>query len=315
MQMASYSSEDVDKMIEELPKVVFFETEEMCKWEGSWFTRTIIKPAIKFRSSFHARDDDVFLTSTMKTGTTWLKALALCIMQNHKPLDSHDILSIQNPHSVVPTVEAVNYQTAALTFDVYDDTAAPRLLHTHFPYPVLPDSIKNSKAKIVYIARNPKDTVISMWHFFNSWWRRNQEPVPLEKTVDDLCSGVHLYGPYFEHVVGYWEESKKRPHKILFIKFEDLKREPEKHVLRIAEFLGRPFGDEGEAAEVVRRCSLERLKKVEVNEKGFVFKDAPNSIFLRKGQVGDWKNYFTPEMEMKINEACRLKFEPFGLYF
>eukprot|EP01018_Ginkgo_biloba_P009885 Gb_00929 [translate_table: standard] len=36
------------------------------------------------------------------------------------------------------------------------------------PYTALPQSIKDSKCKIVYVARNPKDTFVSLWHFYNN---------------------------------------------------------------------------------------------------------------------------------------------------
>ncbi|KAL8526602.1 hypothetical protein ACS0TY_015705 [Phlomoides rotata] len=212
----------------------------------------------------------------------------------------------------IPSITYENrYHMGHRPFDPYDASVA-RLLHTHLPYSVLPDSVKYSECKIVYIARNPKDTVISLWRFFQT----HQESFSLEKMVDYFVSGIHLFGPFFEHVVGYWEESKKRPEKILFIKYEELKSEPQKQVLRIAEFLGRPIADEGEAAQVVGRCSLDRLKNLEVNKSGSVFGQTPNSSFFRKGEVGDWKNYLTPEMEMEmqIDQACRLKFEPSGLF-
>ncbi|KAK6117860.1 hypothetical protein DH2020_048394 [Rehmannia glutinosa] len=234
--------------------------------------------------------------------------------QTHENSHKHDdILTIENPHFHIPTVEATIHSTKDSQIDLYD-TSAPRLLHTHLPYAVLPDSVKNSACKIVYIARNPKDTLISMWHFFNSVSRPNQDPYPLEKAVDYFCSGIHLYGPFFEHVVEYWQKSQKRPQKILFIKYEELKSEPKQQVSKIAEFLGRPFADEKEVDEVLWRCRLERLKNLEVNKSDTFFSNTPNKSFFRKGEVGDWKNYLTTEMEEQINQISRIKFEPFGLF-
>ncbi|KAL8517208.1 hypothetical protein ACS0TY_015438 [Phlomoides rotata] len=164
-----------DKFIEELPKTFFMESLDLCKWEGFWLRPNLLQPIITFRSSFQARDDDVFLASSIKTGTTWLKALAHCIMQNHQTLDSDDILAKKNPHFAINTIESANLLSEPPPIDLYDASAA-RLLHTHLPYSLLPDSVKKSKCKIVYIVRNPKDTLISMWHFFNSILRRNQGP-------------------------------------------------------------------------------------------------------------------------------------------
>ncbi|KAK4436399.1 Cytosolic sulfotransferase 5 [Sesamum alatum] len=302
---------NVEKSPNELPKARFWEAMDICQWEGFWFEPGLVKPAITFRSTFQARDDDVLLASTPKTGTTWLKALSLCIMHQNQ---EHDILTMENPHFHVPTIESTIYSTKPQKSDLYD-ASAPRLVHTHLPHAVLPDSVKNSACKIVYIARNPKDTLISMWHFFNSIFRPNQEPFPLEKAVDCFCAGVYQYGPFFEHVVEYWQESQKRPEKILFLKYEELKTDPKGQVCKIAEFLGRPFGSEEEAEDVVQRCCLERLKNLEVNKSGSILFNVPNTSYFRKGEVGDWKNYLTPEMEDKINQTSRIKLHPFGLFF
>ncbi|XP_012847838.1 PREDICTED: cytosolic sulfotransferase 5-like [Erythranthe guttata] len=118
-------------------------------------------------------------------------------------------------------------------------------------------------------------------------------------------------------MVEYWAKSKKRPDKILFVKYEELKTEPKRHVSKIAEFLGRPYvnGDEGELVEeVLSRCCVERLKNLEVNKNGSVLLNVPNSSFFRKGEVGGWKNYLTAKMEEMIDQTSCIKLEPFGLF-
>ncbi|GER49921.1 flavonol 4'-sulfotransferase [Striga asiatica] len=318
---SSPSPNDDDEPLHDLPKARFWDAVDLSQWEGYWFRLSLMKPAIFFRSNFQARDDDILLASTMKTGTTWLKALSLCIL--HKNTHDH-LLSLENPHFHVPTIEAMTYATKNLPVDVYD-TSTPHLLHTHLPYAVLPDSVKNSACKIVYIARNPKDTLISMWHFFNKVYRPNENPFPLEEALDGFCNGIHLYGPYFDHVAEYWVESRRRPGKVMFVKYEELKSDPNGRVAEIAEFLGRPFVDGREIDEVLWSCSLERLKGLEVNKGGSLFSNipnsggsifnVPNSLFFRKGEVGDWKTYLTPEMEHQIDQVSREKFEPLGLFF
>ncbi|CAN4124530.1 unnamed protein product [Withania somnifera] len=208
-------------------------------------------------------------------------------MQGNK--EEEDLLVKDNPHFHVPVIEAVNYfaNTPANPYT----TSSPRLLHTHIPHSLLPDSIKNSNCKIIYIARNPKDTLISMWHFFNYPSGKLEDPCPLEKAVECFCNGVHPYGPFFEHVLEYWEESKRRPQKILFLKYEDLKRDPRKEDLD----------------KVLWKCNFERLKNLEVNKSGSFFNNIPNSAFFRKGIVGDWKNHITREMEEQLDKITSLK--------
>ncbi|XP_051121458.1 cytosolic sulfotransferase 12-like [Andrographis paniculata] len=293
-----------------LPKTHFWESMEIVHWEGFWFPPQVVKPAIKFRSTFAAADGDVLLTSAKKTGTTWLKSLALSCTQRGGEVDGADDLAGNNPHFLVPTVEAVGYKHEPLKFDIYD-APAPRLLHTHLPYSLLPDSVKTSSSstKIVYLARNPKDTLISMWHFFNSILR----PIPLEKAVDFFCSGVHHYGSFFDHVAEYWIESRRRPEKILFVKYEELKSNPTAEVMKMAEFMGKALGSEDEVEKILWRCSLERLRNLEVNKNGSVITCVPNRCYFRKGEVENWKDYLTPEMAERIDQITRHKLEVIGL--
>ncbi|CAI0378307.1 unnamed protein product, partial [Linum tenue] len=123
------------------------------------------------------------------------------------------------------------------------------------------------------------------------------EQFPLEGDVESFCSGVLPFGPFYEHVVGYWEESRRRPQDVLFLKYEELCREPKEQVRKLASFLEKPFsldGDE-EVEKVLWRSSLDRLKELEVNKSGVgELNHVLNSTFFRRGTVRDWENYLTP---------------------
>ncbi|XP_049404947.1 cytosolic sulfotransferase 5-like [Solanum stenotomum] len=306
------NNEEIERIIEQLPKIDYFWNKiQLYQWEGFWSTLTTVKAAMVFKATFKSKPNDVLLASSMKTGSTWLKAICVSIMQGNKE-EEEDLLVKDNPHFHVPTIEAMNYYLKTPTHDLYT-MPSPRLFHTHLPYRVLPDSIKNSdNCKIIYITRNPKDTIISMWHFFNNR-KRLEDLFSLEEVVEYFCKGVHLYGPFFEHVLEYWEESKKKPQKILFLKYEDLKIDPKKEVAKIALFLGKSFGNEEDLEIVLNKCSLERLKNLEVNKSGSIFSYIHNSAYFRKGVVGDWKNHMTPEMEEQLDKITKLKLQGSGL--
>jgi hypothetical protein len=79
-------------------------------------------------------------------------------------------------------------------------------------------------------------------------------------------------------------------------------------VKRLAAFLGKPFAEEKEAEELIWKCSLERLKNLEVNKNGVdPWVGMPNSAFFRTGVVGDWKNILTPEMGKRIDQNTSMK--------
>ncbi|RZC53780.1 hypothetical protein C5167_012625 [Papaver somniferum] len=97
------------------------------------------------------------------------------------------------------------------------------------------------------MCRNPRDNLISAWQFVNK--RRaalppstdKLPPLSLEEAFELFCDGISIFGPFWDHVLGYWKESLEKPHKVLFMKYEDLKNEPLIHLKRLAEFMGCGF--------------------------------------------------------------------------
>ncbi|CAN1161031.1 Cytosolic sulfotransferase 17 [Linum perenne] len=260
--------------------VTFWDAVQMYESGGFWYSAPIVDSVNAFRANFQpARDDVVVLASMPKAGTTWLKSLSHCILFQR------------------------------------------RLFHTHVPYSNLPDSIKNHSrgCKLVYVAREPKDTLVSAWHFYNKILR----PSPIERAVESFCSGVMSYGPFHEHMLEYWEQSKTSPDKVMFIKYEDLRRDPKPHVRKLASFMGRPFDEEDdeEVEKVIWRSSFDRLKDLDVNKDNNTKPHRPllvpllmNSDFFRRGEVGDWRNHLTSEMAERIDDVTRVKLRGTGLY-
>lgn len=265
---------------------------------------------------FLARDDDILLASSMKTGTTWLKALipsimnanAQSVMGKDKDNDdeSLDPLIRNHPNVLIPSLEVQIFAQDS-TYNI-SDMPSPRLFRTHVPYSALPESVKSSQCKIVYITRDPKDTFVSLWHFINSERTREQGPLPIVETFEEFCNGFHPYGPFHDHVLEYWNESLRRPEKILFLRYEEMKRDPKGEVKKLALFLGRPFEDEDGVEKVLQRCSLERLKSLEVNKVGIdPWIGFPKSSYFRLGVVGDWKMSLTMDMAEHLDEITRAK--------
>ncbi|CAI0378277.1 unnamed protein product [Linum tenue] len=268
-----------------------------------------------FRSEFQPRNDDILLTSFPKTGTTWLIALCHNILSlDDDGKEEDDVLKKMNPHELAPPLD-VNFLSDQVQDLLLDPgRSGGRLLQTHLPYNCLPESVRNSGCKIVHVARNPKDTLVSMWHFYN----KILGPFPVERAVESFCSGVLPWGPFYENVVGYWEESNRRPKEVLFLKYEELCRYPEEQVRKLASFMGRPFSSmedgDAEVGKVLRYSSFNRLKELEVNKNGvWELHRLPNNTFFRKGTVGDWKSYLTPQMAERIDQLTQLKLQGTGL--
>ncbi|XP_027081142.1 flavonol 4'-sulfotransferase-like [Coffea arabica] len=139
--------------------------------------------------------------------------------------------------------------------------------------------------------------------------------VPLE----EFCQGIHPYGPLWDHCLGYWDASLKNPQKVLFLKYEDLKKDINSSVKKIADFLGYPFSAEEEEAgfveEIAMLCSFENLKNLDCNKEGEIHAAyrAKHSSFFRKAEVGDWVNVLTPSMANRLENLFQEKLGESGL--
>ncbi|WMV28019.1 hypothetical protein MTR67_021404 [Solanum verrucosum] len=158
-----------------------------------------------------------------------------------------------------------------------------------------------------------------MWHFTNNLKLDHTNIKSIEECFDLFCKGVSPYGPFWNHVLDYWKESIEKPNKVLFLMYEEIKAQPKLQLKRLAEFLECQFFLEEEKCgvvdEILRMCSFDNLSNLEVNRNGKLSSGEENKVFFRRGEVGDWKNYFTKEMSEKLDHIIKQKFQGSGLSF
>ncbi|CAA0810290.1 Cytosolic sulfotransferase 5 [Striga hermonthica] len=235
---------------------------------------------------------------TVAGGTTWLKALLYSITHRSDE-NNNNLLSSKHPQELIPSLETnlyvrhgeKNEKSPESLLTLNEDPMKIRVLGTHIPYQILGDVLNSSECKIVYVTRNPKDTLVSLWHFVCKSEKVEEDLWELEAAVDQFCNGIVVFGSFYDHVLGYREESVKRPDKVFLVTYEEMQENPKKCVKELGEFLACPF-DEGEngemeISEIVRNCSFEKLSNQGVNKSselpdGFPL---PYSSFFRKGQM------------------------------
>ncbi|KAJ4715177.1 Sulfotransferase [Melia azedarach] len=271
------------------------------------------------QQQFKTRSTDVYLITHPKSGTTWLKGLIFSIMNRHRyDFTSHPLLTF-SPHDVVPFMEVDLFKSIPIADP--EILLSPRILATHIPYTMLPESIKNSSCPVVYIGRNPKDVLVSLWQFMIKLKPKDMPPISLEDAFDLFCKGISPCGPVWDHALGYWKASIEYPNKILFLKYEEMKKDPLMYTKRLAEFLGHTFSLEEEAngivEEIVKLCSFENMRNLQVNKTGQhrIREANKNDVFFREATVGDWKNHLTTEMVEALDQITEHKFDGSGLFF
>jgi hypothetical protein len=293
--------------------------------QGCWLTQQRVESVKLVHDQFKPRSDDVLLVTYPKCGTTWLKALAFTVANRsvHPVAGVHHPLLSHNPHDLVQFLEVPDrtlYPVAEL-----DALPSPRLLCTHVPPALLPPGTLplGCRRRAVYLCREPKDVFVSTWHHMRGVFP--ESAVELDEALELFCEGVSFFGPIWDHCLGYWDLSVREPGSVLFLKYDEIAAEPARHVRMLAEFLGVPFTAEEESGgiveEVVRLCSFGNLRNLPVNSDEVVDNrivggvHRRNSVYFRKGKVGDWENHLTEEMARKLDCVIEEKLRGSGLTF
>jgi len=310
-----------EKLLLSLPKERGWGSRYLYLYQHFWCPSTHLKGVINFQKHFQAKDSDVIVASFPKSGTTWLKALTFSILNRKRfsSLENHPLLT-SNSHDLVAFLDFIfhadNIQDKLFHLS---NMTEPRLLGTHIPFPSLCKSMKESNCKIIYICRNPFDTFVSSWTFFNQTKSGSLHEVTIEEALEKYCKGITGFGPMWDHMLGYWKESIATPTKVLFLKYEDLKEDVNFYVKRVAEFLGCPFTEveesNGVVENIIKLCSFERMKDLEVNKCGTFGRNIEKKYLFRKAEIGDWVNYFSPAMIEKLSKTMEEKLSGSGLCF
>jgi hypothetical protein len=300
------------------------------QYGGFWFPEAMLPGVVAERERVEPRPSDVFLASFPKSGTTWLKALAFATVHraDHPPRDHDHPLRRHNPHDCVDFLEINFARSAAREDNVLAGLPSSRVLATHIPYSLLPARIA-SGGRIVYICRDPKDALVSLWFFTKkkleataaeaNGGNKPPKPYTIEEALELFCDGRCIGGPQWRHVAGYWEASQRWPERVLFLRYEEMLLGPVDNVRKLAEFMGCAFTDEEEAAGVVKDivdlCSIDVLKNMEVNKNGTREYFVKNESFFRKGAAGDWINHMSPAMGERLDKIVEAALQDTGFTF
>ncbi|ESW05672.1 hypothetical protein PHAVU_011G199900 [Phaseolus vulgaris] len=310
-----------ENLLLSLPKERGWASRYLYLFQHFWCPSTHIQGVNDFQKNFQAKPSDVLVASFPKSGTTWLKALTFSIINRKRfsSSENHPLLT-SNPHELVPFLDFIFHaDNLQQKLSHLSNMSEPRVFGTHVPFPSLSSSIKDSNCKIIYICRNPFDTFVSSWTFFNKIKQDSLHEVTIEEALEKYCKGIIGFGPTWEHMLGYWKESMATPNKVLFLKYEDLKEDINFYVRRVAEFLECPFTEEEESdgviENIIKLCSFEKMKDLEVNKSGTVGRNVEKKYLFRKGEVGDWVNYFSPAMTEKLSKTMEEKLSGSGLSF
>ena len=178
------------------------------------------------------------------------------------------------------------------------DQPSPRLLKTHTYFYMLPPHDPNMK--IIHIMRNPKDVITSYYHFYHVLETLGNFSGSWDEFYQMAIEKYLLFGDWFSHTLEWWNHSRTN-HNVLFITYEDLKLHTAATIQQIGKFLGNNLTDE--AVRVIEKNISFTAMKGKRN--GFDLPQEVGDKFFRKGEVSDWKNYFTVAQNEQFDQLIQ----------
>nr|XP_027804542.1 sulfotransferase 1A1-like [Marmota flaviventris]XP_027804543.1 sulfotransferase 1A1-like [Marmota flaviventris]XP_027804544.1 sulfotransferase 1A1-like [Marmota flaviventris] len=259
--------------------------------------------------SFQAWPDDVLISTYPKSGTTWLSEILEMIYHGGNLGKCHRA-------PIYMRVPFLEFKVPGVPsgLETLKDTPSPRLLKTHLPPGLLPQSLLDQKVKVIYVARNAKDVAVSYYNFYKMA-KVHPDPGTWDSFLEKFMDGKVSYGSWYQHVQEWWELS--RTHPVLYLFYEDLKENPKSEIRKILEFLGHSVSEET-VDHIIQHTSFKEMKKNPMANYSTLpteIMDHNISPFMRKGIVGDWKSAFTVAQNERFDAhyaekmaGCKLNF-------
>ncbi|KAL7491181.1 hypothetical protein ACHAWT_000617 [Skeletonema menzelii] len=253
-------------------------------------------PLDGFRSGleYKAKDEDVFIVTYPKCGTTWTQHIIYLILNNGEPLSPDQRLDIVFPHLEEVGEEFVN--TNATIKDGY------RLIKTHLPYDMAP---QNKNAKYIFVVRNPKDCVVSFYHHTVGFPRHyNFADGHFDTYFNLFLNGQVDHGDYFDFT--RTALNHKDDPNVLFLRYENGRANSREYVLQIAKFLNEDVYPAKLLADNERLLNLvlehSSLKSMKKDPTRWCSHRTGYQPFIRRGSTGGWRELMSVDQANKLQE-------------
>lgn len=241
----------------------------------------------------------IVVVSFPKSGRTWMRALLSYLLQDALGLKTEKLLGNRNYHKLDDRAPVVSFT------------------HDHYPRQVYGDAALDAlygARKVVLLVRDPRDVEVST--FFHVSHRLD----PVKMRIYELdASGREedCYDFLMERFakernalsfLNQWSEIAAAQGNVLVVRYEDLKADTEEELRRVRDFIGFDAGDASLRA-AAERASFSSMKSGEregsFSHQGSRFgnrgRDSDDAFKVRRGKVGGYRDYMTPQQAEEID--------------
>ncbi|XP_033826801.1 amine sulfotransferase-like [Periophthalmus magnuspinnatus] len=252
---------------------------------------------IESLQSFDIREDDVFLVTYPKSGTVWTQQIIISIYELTGEVKEAPINVMQMP-----------WLEINLKKQDRSKRPSPRLFMSHLPPRLIPPGLKDKRAKIIYVMRNPKDNMVSYYKF-------SYANISFEEFLEKYLAGDVLFSSWFDHIREWCSAFDQ--FNILYLTYEDMIMDLRGAVVKICQFLCKNLSD-ADIDKVVEKSTFESMKdnpKANYTLIPSLPKNVNFGVFLRKGRIGDWKNTFTVAQSERVDRILEERLGDMNLKF
>jgi hypothetical protein len=228
--------------------------------------------------AFQPRPSDVLIATYPKCGTTWMQQIV-------HGLRTRGDMTFREITEAVPWLEAAF--DMAIDPDL-EQAANPRCYKTHLSWHQIPKG-----GRYIHVGRDPKDALVSAYRFFEGWFF---EPGAFD--ADTYARQSFLEGrrgeDYWSFLLSWWQ--RRDDPDVLFLFFEDMKRDLEQSIEQVAEFMALGLDDELRQI-VLTTSSMAFMKAHEHQFDDHLIRQARDAVCglppdststkVNKGRVGD----------------------------
>jgi hypothetical protein len=250
-----------------------------------------------------------------KSGNTWLKVMIARLYQvrhglNPSELIGSDELALRNP--AIPRLAATNgYYSYEGSVGRVLAAGAPDAPLRHKP--------------IMLLARNPIDIAVSWFFQFTKRQSAHKQELinhfiehPIDRRTISLWDFVRhsdIGLPFLIDYLNIWERNLKELDHSLLVRYEDLRIDPATSLKKITALMDESFSDD-EIREAVNFGAFDNLRKLEgsgfFRRGGMRLRNAsdPESFKVRRGKVGGYPDYFSPEQVAELEQLMMSRLSP-----
>jgi hypothetical protein len=244
---------------------------------------------VHYGTEYEGSTDDIFIVTYPRSGTTWLQMILYQLTTNGE-------INFGHIDEVSPFLEITMIPRR---LHLSDMRGTPRIVKTHLPYHEIP----KGPGRYIYCVRNGLDVAVS-YHDHSRKYVQGMAALSLSEFFSRFMAGQVLYGSWFEHTAG-WLRNRNRLN-VLVLTYEELSADLEGTVKRIADFCGIAI-DPAAMPRILERSSFAFMREHNDKFTGALLHrnpGAPDTPFIRKGQVGGWRQELDAQAVSEFQAAC-----------